>query len=389
MDKGYIGLGIFIDLKIAFDTVNHKILLRKLEKYGVCGSALAWITDYLTNRYQYIKGGGGIDDSEMKQVICGVPQGSILGPLLFIIYINDFLDILKYLDPTIFADDTTLMSFEKDLELLTERVHEDLKAASDWFQVNKLTLNIKKTHYIVFSHETRHSINHLIRIHINGHTIKRVDNIKHLGVIFHQHIGWHKHINHILKKVSKFLIIFSYIRKFVDIDKLMLMYNAFIYPHFLYCNLIWGNRVQNKGSLETLLVFQKKLARIILFAPFQIGEKVHAAPLMHKLKMLDIFELCKLQQICLAHTIINNKAPTINIQLTYISYSHLSRHQKNKTLHITQTKTTIGNRGIQYAIQHAWNNLPEEQRYLNTVSYKIFKKTIRSTIFENIQKYIK
>jgi hypothetical protein len=120
MDEGLLGLGVFIDLKKAFDTVDHEILLKKLEKYGVCGPTLTWLTDYLSERKQFVKMSSK-ETSEMKPVRCGVPQGSILGPLLFIIYINDFPDILKFLDPTIFADDTTLMAYGKNIDELANK----------------------------------------------------------------------------------------------------------------------------------------------------------------------------------------------------------------------------------------------------------------------------
>eukprot|EP00732_Lithocolla_globosa_P001060 Lithocolla_globosa_v1_NODE_468_length_3964_cov_97.214377.p1 type:complete len:993 gc:universal NODE_468_length_3964_cov_97.214377:917-3895(+) len=383
LDKGYIGLGVFVDLKKAFDTVNHEILLKKLEKYGVTGNALKWMRDYLSNRQQYVRVNSK-NKSEPQTVRCGVPQGSILGPLLFIIYINDFPEVLKILDSTIYADDTTLMAFGKDLENLEETVNEDLKHVAKWFQRNKLTLNIKKTNYIVFSHETRHSVNQLIHIKINGQQIKRTDNIRHLGVIFHQHLRWQPHINHILKKIVKFLIVFSYMRKYVDTDKLMMMYNSFIYPHLTYCVTIWGIEKQNMGVLDHLLRFQKKLARIILYAPIKFGPKVHAAPLLHKLKMLDIHEICKLHHACLAHSIINHTYPTININLTYIcnTHSYPTAHSQNKTLRTHFTKTSTAQRGIQYSIEKTWNNLPHDIRNLDTVKKQIFKKAIKDNIFD-------
>jgi hypothetical protein len=166
----------------------------------------------------------------------------------------------------------------------------------------------------------------------------------------------------------------------------MLLYNSYIVPHYLYCNLIWGNVKQNVGALEELLIFQKKLARIILFAPYRLGQKVHAAPLMHQLKMLDIFEMCKIQQVCLAHTIINGKAPTVDIALMYvgaITYTLSTKKSLTKTLHVTRTNTSIGDRGIQHSIQHAWNNLTLKQRDLDTVPFYVFKKKITDDIFEN------
>eukprot|EP00732_Lithocolla_globosa_P002452 Lithocolla_globosa_v1_NODE_1609_length_2451_cov_124.224311.p1 type:complete len:128 gc:universal NODE_1609_length_2451_cov_124.224311:903-520(-) len=113
-------------------------------------------------------------------------------------------------------------------------------------------------------------------------------------------------------------------------DKLMVLYNSFIHPHLLYCNLIWVATVQNQGVLSHLLIFQKKIARIMLFAPLKLGPKVHAAPLMHKLRMLTIFEICQLQQVCLAHSIINNNSPNLQIQLTYVCNTNPYQQQKSR-----------------------------------------------------------
>jgi hypothetical protein len=255
LDKGQLGFGLFIDLKKAFDTVDHQILLRKLERYGVCGPVLEWFKDYLTGRQQYVKLNG--KKSTLKTVLCGVPQGSILGPLLFIIYVNDLPDILDKLEATIFADDTTLVSYAKDIDTLETTANQELKTVASWFKKNKLTFNAKKTYYLVFSHEQCHKLRKM-NIEINGNQIEQKDKIKHLGVIFHEHLRWHGHINHVLSKILKYLPVFGYIRQFVTRKTLMTIYNSFIYPHLIYCSLVWGNRIQNEGVIDRLLIFQKK-----------------------------------------------------------------------------------------------------------------------------------
>jgi hypothetical protein len=290
-----------------------------LARYGVCGPVLSWFKDYLSGRTQYVKVNG--EKSKPRMVLCGVPQGSILGPLLFIIYVNDLPDILEKLEATIFADDTTLVTYAKDVDSLEKTANQELKIVAKWFQNNKLTFNAKKTYYILFTHEQSHKRREL-KIEINGATINQKDKIKHLGVLFHQHLRWHEHVNHILKKTLKFLPVLTYIRNYVTRKTLMIIYNSFIYPHLIYYSLVWGNSIQNEGVIDKLLVFQKKLSRIFTFAPLLLGEKEHAEPLMNKLKMLNVYQVIQFRTVCFAHGLINGKYPTVNFQLVYTCAMH-------------------------------------------------------------------
>ena len=146
-EKAQYTLGVFIDLSKAFDTVDHKILIAKLENYGIKGINLLWFKSYLENRKQFIQ--YDISSTSYKS-ICGVPLGSILGPLLFLIYINDLHEASNILDSIMFADDTNLFYSHQNINDLFSTVNSELECINQWFKANKLSLNIKKTKYTLF-----------------------------------------------------------------------------------------------------------------------------------------------------------------------------------------------------------------------------------------------
>ena len=212
IDKNEYSIGIFIDLSKAFDTLDHNILLKKLYHYGIRGKAWDWFNSYLCNRKQCACLNGIMSD--YKPVTHGVPQGSILGPLLFILYINDIVNCSKYLLFILFADDTNLFFSCKDMLHLFNTVNSELDKLSIWFKANKLSLNIKKTNYILFGNK-RLSATVFHNVSIDGQLLERIEYTKLLGVYIDEKLTWKKHIEHVASKISKGLGAMGRIRNIV------------------------------------------------------------------------------------------------------------------------------------------------------------------------------
>ena len=183
-----------MDLKKAFDTVNHTILLHKLEKYGIQGIVLKWFSSYLSCRRQYVQYDGC--KSDVKQITHGVPQGSILGPLLFILYINDFSRASDLFFSIIFADDTSVFIEGTHLEQMIHIINEELQKIDTWLKANKLTINLKKAHYMIF-HRARIKNKYENTVQIQGNIIDHVNATNFLGIIIDNKLNWSDHINYI------------------------------------------------------------------------------------------------------------------------------------------------------------------------------------------------
>ena len=186
LGSGNCAVGIFLDFQKAFDTVNHKILLGKLNCYGIRCIALDWFSSYLTNRSQTVI--YNEQESEMKETLCGVPQGSILGPLLFLIYINDLPSVSNLFMPILFADDTNLFCNGPNLGELIAKINEELKPIYKWVNVSKLSLNIEKTNFMLFTPKNFSCLKETVVI--NNRPIKEVCHIKFLGVFIDNKFKW-------------------------------------------------------------------------------------------------------------------------------------------------------------------------------------------------------
>uniref|UniRef100_A0A8C6LUY9 Reverse transcriptase domain-containing protein n=1 Tax=Nothobranchius furzeri TaxID=105023 RepID=A0A8C6LUY9_NOTFU len=280
LDKKNHLISIFIDLKKAFDTVDHTILIKKLCKYGIKGMALKWITSYLTDRQQYVQINN--TKSHINNITCGVPQGSVLGPKLFIIYINDIVEASNILKCTLFADDTTFYYSGDNVEQMIEVIQAEMKKIKLWFDGNKLSLNSDKSCFMIFSNTNS---NDEILLNIDEINIKRVQEVKYLGVIIDEKLSWKLHINSVKTKISKTIALLHRAKGLLDNNSLYLLYNSLIVPYLNYCIEIWGTTY--KTYTNSIYILQKKAIRIITRSNYRDPSN----PLFIKLKTLKFYDL--------------------------------------------------------------------------------------------------
>ena len=203
--KNETTIGVYLNLSKAFDTIDHDILLHKLDYYGFRGIVLDWFRDYLSKRTQYVSYNDS--KSDLKTILCGVPQGSILGPLLFILYINDITNTSTLLDYLLFADDTTILNSSSDIVSKIPLVNRELTEVSNWFKANKLSVNDTKTNYIIMGTQYMTSMEDEgvsnVYIILDNTKLQRVDNTKFLGVTIDENLSWKNHIDGITKTISR------------------------------------------------------------------------------------------------------------------------------------------------------------------------------------------
>ena len=359
--------GIFLDLSKAFDTLNHEILLSKLEAYGITGSAHQWITNYFCNGIQFVQIGNSKSDS-LRQ-ICGVPQGSILGPLFFILYINDLPACCNALEFILFADDTSIFFEHNDLDVLTSHLNVQLNNVSTWLKANKLSINVKKTKLMIFRPRQK-TVPITRQIVLDNNALEQVDNTKFLGVYIDQHLEWKTHVNFIAAKISKSVGLLYKAKYYLPSKSLLTLYYALIYPYLTYCNLIWASTYVT--NLQRIYLLQKRAVRAISKADYKASSK----PLFANLKILDVFSIYSLQVSSFMYLYHNDALPISFTQIFQTGnqiHRYSTRYSDFYRPHIC--RTNIKKFSVLFQGPRIWNSLPNDIK--NAPSFSIFKRMIK------------
>jgi hypothetical protein len=371
-------LAIFCDLSKAFDVISHDILLSKLHCYGIRGIANNWFKNYLTDRVQYVEIDGF--KSSYSQIECGVPQGSILGPLLYLIYVNDICfscngSILS------FADDTTIYVSDSNIDSLYNNANILVNSLFKWFCSNRLSLNPTKTKYIVIRPPSLKGDLSQKQIMIENTLLYRIGKncdekaAKFLGILIDENLTWKYHLSHINKKVSRALFSLKQVKHFLPKQCMKTLYYSLIHSHLSYGILVWGNATQSALHQTTLL--QKRAIRLINNAKYNS----HTDPLFrgsHILKLVDIVEY---QAALFAFDLNTKKLPiSFNDIFTFnrdLPNTRVTRQSDN--LYVANSYNVFAGRLPLISIPRIWNKWINLLTYQTTRSH--FKHQLKTNIF--------
>ena len=303
MDDGNITGVSYLDFRKAFDLVNHNILIDKLRCYNFDIPAVKWISSYLDGRLQSVHLGNS--QSSRKTITCGVPQGSVLGPLLFLIYINDLPLHVKHSKLSLFADDATLHKSAASLESIKGPIVSDIDNVNNWCRENGMIINEHKSKCMVIGTSQRIARlqSRTLSVDVNGHTLDDAEVEKLLGVHIDPHLNFNKHVDYVCRSITTKISLLKRIKRFLPLSYKKLYYNAYILPCIDYCLTIWGNTA--KSNLERIHKLQKYAAPIIMDAP----PDSPSLPLFRELGWLNVFERVEFNKAILCYKIVNGMCP--------------------------------------------------------------------------------
>ena len=347
LDNHKIVIAVFVDLRKAFDVVSPVILLNKLRYMGFRGPILNLLRTFLTNRKQYVRLDNYSSETEISE--CGVPQGSVLGPLLYSLYVLNLKIAGLEAQYYTFADDTVLIYSSEKINDLEYKVNTDLKLYTSWLLHNKLRINIEKTKFLLFKQKSKMIANpHII---INNKEIEQVKKIKYLGLIIDHNLDWKEHINCLNNKISSIISAMFRLRDYVSKRTKMSVYNAFCLSHFRYLIPVWGTC--GVTIFNNIQVLQNKILKIL----FNYNWLTHTDQLYEELGMLDLRRLMEFEQCKLVYRILNNRQKT-NVNILINNNVHIYNTRTCDRIHLNNINT---NKGLCNPISQSstvYNNLP-------------------------------
>ena len=371
VDEGLLTGGLFLDLKRAFDTVRYVLLLRKLQRYGFGEHEIAWFTDYFSGREQCVC----INNvcSDFRPVTIGVPQGSLLGPLLFSLFIDDLckIDYASSTKVCLYADDTAVFVKSKNAEDISKTLQVEIDKICDWLHINCLALNIKKTKCMLIGSKGRLK-NSRLSLNHKGASIEQVKSFRYLGVIIDSNLKWDEHIAMVRSKIASATGRVQRIKHYLPKRILLLLYYSLFLPHIDYCNVVWGKTTQ--FNLQKLQKIQNRYARMVLKADFLTPHK----EMLQTLQWQSVTQRIQYNTSLMMYKIMNNLAPTYLLSLVEKRVIQVeTRYAIACPLLIQTPRTEYFKKSLHYHGSQLWNNLPDCVRTSHSLmQYKKLTKTL-------------
>lgn len=373
LDNNEQVLAVYCDLSKAFDTISHEILLKKLNCYGIRGLALQWFKSYLSGRKIYVSYKGVI--SNTNDISIGVPQGSVLGPLLFNVYINDLEHSLDKASAILYADDATVYLHHKSNKILFNTMNNELKQLSEWFKTNKLSLNTSKTKYMLIRNRgvfygDEYTLN------IDNRMIDRCKVFNFLGVNLDEYLLWNEHIKQLNQKLAYCTYSLKKVKYILSTENLIKLYYALFHSHLEYGMLLWCNT--SMKNLNILQRMQKRVLRIIHKLPYNAPTE----ELFKTAKILNVNNCIDKQLLSFMYRY-NTKELSLNIQNLYISnqeiHNYYTRQRNNPHIQKRNKQCTLNS--FLHRAPLKWQNLPNQ---IKSKTSKIsFNKRVKAFLLSN------
>ncbi len=354
MDIGWYTGVVFLDLKKAFDTVNHTVLLRKLGMYGFSDESCQWFANYLGNRLQFAKVNGKISGG--RTTLCGVPQGSILGPLLFIIYINDLYKYITDCKLNLYADDTALYTSNHSYIDLILSLRIEMATLSQWMLANKLTLNVKKTKFVIFGTKPK-----LLKIperrmtlEINNQEVEQVKSFKYLGFLLDESLNYQEHIDYVYTKSCQKLGAIRKCRNCLSNKLTLMLYKSLVAPLIDYCDIVYSNA--NKTDIAKLQLVQNTACQIILKA----GARDHIDDMHRELKLDLLADRRRYHLLAECHKSIHADSHTPLKRFFKLNIQNPNRRTRRLckfNVLVPRVRTSAGQKAISFIGPSTWNKL--------------------------------